>query len=244
MQWNWLDSTLVAALAVGLVIGYARGLVGLLGGLMASIVGTLVAGRYATTVLAWVDAQYGLSARLGATIAEHLNLPPEANRVPASSLPFDKIVAWLKNLPLPASYRADLASHVQAWSTSAHGSETAAHFIARSIATGILTAVTFIILASVVGWLVGALAGYVSERLNHTPGLGSVNRLTGLLVGVLEAALVITVLLGTLLPLTTLPALKQLADAAAGSTLVPHFLAAYRYMSHWIFGRVDGFFFT
>lgn len=237
-----LDFFMVALLLGALLYGWVKGFVEVLTGFLVFIVSAFVAGHYSGAVLALLNRMWNLQVKLAAVLERRINLPAEANRVPASAIPWEKAVEWLESLPLPAAYRETLAHRLAEWSAGA-GSQTAAEFILNQLAAGILGAVVFVIMISVVAWVLAVLAKLVSDQIKEIPLVGTANRILGSLVTGMEAALFLALLVGLLGPMLSVYGGASLGGMIQSAELSPYLLSLYHWLRQVLFGMGGGVFF-
>jgi uncharacterized membrane protein required for colicin V production len=237
-----MDWILLALLAAGLVHGWVRGFVGLLAGLIAYLAAIVIAGRYTPAAVAWLDRSWGTTAKLASVLRYRITLPPEAERIPASALPWEKVMEWLAALPLPESYKMQLAGRVQAWSEAgAHMS--ASEFIMGQLAAGMVSAAVFLLLAGALGYALGLVGRLISGYISELPIVGLFNRLLGGATGLAQAAVFLSILLSVGAPLFGLKLFSQLADVMGSSRVAGWLIGLYAPISRLLFGQGGEFFF-
>ena len=239
---NWLDWVLLTALAGGLVYGWVRGFVAMLTGLAAYVLSLIIAGRYTSPVVAWLNGSWGATDWLAGVLSRRIALPSETDSVPASTISWDKVLQWLAALPLPEEYKTQLAHKVQEWS-QAGANTSVADFIFQQLAAGILSAAVFLILAGVLGYALSYVGKLVSTYVSEVPLVGTLNRTLGSAAGLLEVAMSASILLSLLAPLYTLSLFSGLGDAAGASRIAQWLISLYGLISKWLFGQGGSFFF-
>lgn len=242
-SWNWFDWVLVLMLASGLFYGWARGLVAVLVGFSAYLISLILAGRLTPIVVGWLDTTWGATAKVAATLSERIALPPEASLIPASMVPWRQAMPLLAPLPLPEAYKTQLAMKVETWS-QAGANQSLAAFITSNLAAGIVSAVVFLLLVSLLGYAMALVGRLVSSLLSEIPLVGTLNRALGALVGVLGTAISLSVLLSLLTPLFGLEAFGTFGAAASQSTVAPSLMGLYEVISKWLFGQGGSYFFS
>lgn len=237
-----VDYVIVGVLLVAVAIGWAQGLVELLTGFVVFAVATIVAGRYSDEVVGWLNRLWGVRERLAGVIERRINLPPEAYKVPASSISLQKALEWLRNVPLPEDYKVAMARRVAEWSQTA-GSKTAAEFMIQQLAAGVLHVLVFVLLTFLIGWLLALLGRLVSDQVKELPLVGTTNRLLGSVVTACETAVGIALLVGMLIPVLSMYGMSQFGNAIGDAQLTPYFLALSRWLSSGLFGLTGTYFF-
>lgn len=238
-----VDYLIIATLVIALAVGWARGLVELLTGFLVFVVATLVSGRYTSEATAWLNRTWGAQEWLAGVLQRRIALPPEADRVPMSAIPWDKALEWLRDVPIPEAYKETLALRLAAWSEAA-GSQTAAAYIIQQLAAGVLSAAVFIVLVSLVGWGLALLARLVSDQIKELPLIGTTNRLLGGTVAVLQAGIVITLIVGLLAPLLSVYGLQGMGNSIENAHLTPYFQTLFEWLRGAVFGLTRDQFFA
>lgn len=242
-QLNIVDYIFLIALIVAFAVGWARGLVEVLLGFMVFLVTMFVAGRYTSDVVAWLNRTWGAEGRLAAAIERRINLPAEAYKAPAASIPWEKVLEWLREIPIPDAYKETLAQRVAEWSASA-GAQTTATYIVNQIAGGVLSALVFVGFAMLVGWVLTLLGRLVSDQIKELPLVGTANRLLGAAVNGLQTAVVLAMAVSLVVPVISVYGMKSVGDSVEHSQLTPYLLTVFAWIRGLLFGGVDGTFFA
>jgi uncharacterized membrane protein required for colicin V production len=240
--FNWLDWVLVILLVFSFVYGYQRGLVGLLAGLLAYFLALFIAGRYTAPLVEWLERSYETTSKLADTLSHHVNLPAEANQIPAQAIPWEKVVLWF-SLPLPQEYKVQLAKKVEAWSASG-AQVSVADFLFNEVATGILSAAVFLVLAGVTGYVLAYAGKLISEYMSSLPLLGFGNRAFGAVAGLLATGSFMAVFFSVVTPLLSLKMFSSIAGAMSGSKVAEWLITYQPIVSKWIMGQGSAFFFS
>lgn len=230
-----VDYLMIATLVIALAVGWARGLVELLTGFLVFAVASLVAGRYTNEAIAWLNRTWGAQERLAGVLQRRITLPPEADKVPMSAIPWQKALEWLRDVPIPETYKETLAQRLAAWSEAA-GSQTAAAYIIQQLAAGILSAAVFLVLVSLVAWGFGLLARLISDQIKELPLVGTTNRLLGGAAMVIQAGVVIALIVGLLVPLLSVYGMQGLGSSIENAHLTPHFRTLFEWLRGVLFG--------
>lgn len=247
MEWllglTPVDYVIISVLLVALAIGWAQGLVEVLTGFLVFIVATFVAGRYSGMVGMWLNRGWNAQDKLAAIIERRITLPSEAYKVPASAIPWEKSLDWLNGIPVPAAYREALAQRISDWSQTA-GNQTAAEFIIQQLAAGVMSAVVFVVLTMVVSWLLALLARLISDQIKEIPLVGTVNRLLGSVAVSFQAAVIVALLIGLVVPVVSMYWAPRLGSAVEHAQLTPSFLIFFDWLRRIFFGVGSGSFFA
>lgn len=247
MEWllglTSIDYIIISVLVVALAIGWAQGLVEVLTGFLVFLVATFVAGRYSGLVGTWLNRGWGAQDKLAAIIERRISLPAEAYQVPASAIPWEKSLDWLHGIPVPDAYRQALAQRISDWSASA-GNQSAAEFIIQQLAAGVMSAIIFVVLTAVVSWVLALLARLISDQIKEIPLVGTVNRLLGAAVLCFQAAVVVSLIVGLVLPVVSMYWAPRLGVAVEHAQLTPTFLTLFDWLRRIVFGVGSGSFFA
>lgn len=241
-QWIWVDWLLLAMLLGGVVYGLTRGFIAVLAGFMAYLLALAVSGRYTPAVVAWVDQTWGMTAKVADVLSRRIALPPEAEKVPVGALPWQTVMQWLANLPLPGEYKMQLAARVQEWS-EAGAHKTAGEFIIGNLAAGVVSAVVYLLIAGLVGYALGHVGRLVSGYISDVPLIGTFNQILGGATGLLASGISLAILLGLLAPVLSFGLFGGFGDDIAASQVARRLLDLYQFVSKWLFGQEGLFFF-
>ncbi|MCG0238435.1 MAG: CvpA family protein [Firmicutes bacterium] len=239
--WNWLDWLIAGLLVLGGVQGFRRGLVGMVAGLAGYMAGLFVAGRYAGAVLQWADGRFGLVDRVADLLHRRIRLPGGMDGMPLAAVPPDLLRTAVEALPLPTVYHRSLLARLQEMA-AAQTQVTLGEAVVALLAQGILKAMAFAVVLSVVTWAVAWGVQRISDLADRLPVVGTANRGLGALVGLLEVLLVLTLAAALLTPILSLPVFRSLTQGIAGSRLVPWLLELYGWLAAVIFGGAEGYF--
>lgn len=246
MEWlrnlSVVDYVILAILISALAVGWARGLVEILAGFMVFVITLFVAGRYTGAVVDWVNRAWGAQEWLTRFLERRMNLPAETYKIPATAVSWQKALEWLHDIPIPEVYKQGLAQRLETWSHSA-GNQTVAQYIFHQMAAGVLTALVFIVLTGVIGWVLGLLARLVSDQIKELPLLGSANRLLGGVANVAETGIILALIISLIVPIITIYGVSSLGQAVNQAWFTPYLLAYFGWFKGLFFGTASGFFF-
>lgn len=232
---NWLTIVLGSLIVLATLTGFAHGLVGMLVGVIGYVIALLFAGRYAPILRDWLQQTWHTTDRVAVALQGHLNLPPEAYQAPASTLTYERVLQMLQSMPLPQAYREAIARSFSAG--SAPPDMSVAQLVLQKLAEGMMEAACFVGISVVVSYLLIWVARRISLGLNRLPLVGTVNRVLGGVVGLAEAAVSMSVMLGLLAPFLSMELFSGVQKAITGSSLAQWLLALYPVLSRGLFGR-------
>jgi len=246
MEWlrglTVIDFVFMAVLLGASAIGWSRGLVQILTGFVVFLITLVVAGRYSLHVAEWLNRTWGAQDWLVALLERRIGLSPEASRVPASAIPWEKVLELLENLNLPLSYKQELAEQISKWSEAA-GNLTLAKYLFQLIATSLLNGVVFVILALVLGWVLSRIARLVSDQVKELPIVGALDRWLGSLAIVAQVAILLSFLVAVVVPLLSVYGFSFI-DAVSRAHLTPYFVELFQWIRALVFGQNTSFFFV
>lgn len=204
MEWlrglTIIDFIVIAILLGAFAIGWARGLVQILTGFVVFLLTMVVAGRYSLHVVEWLNRSWGAQEWLVALLERRISVPPEASRVPASTIPWERVLELLENLDLPYSYKQELAEQISRWSEAA-GTLTLAKYLFQLIAAALLNGMAFAILALLLGWLLTLIARLVSDHVKELPLVGALNRWLGSMAMLTQVTILLSFFMAMVVPL-------------------------------------------
>ncbi len=247
MEWlqsfTLVDYLLIGALLLALAIGWARGFVELVTGFLSFLVAIAAAGRYAADGVDWLNRNYAVQDRLARALERRINLPTETYEVPLNAIPWHRALDWLREVPIPESYKQELAQQITDWSQAA-GSQTAAEFIFQRLASVVLLVAVFTVLVLVIGWVLSLLGRLISDQVKEIPLLGTANRLLGGAALVLQTTVIMSLLVGLVVPVLSMYGAESLGSAVRAAQLPPYFLAIFEWIRAWLFGMTKAQFFV
>ena len=191
-----LDLVLAVIFLVVAITGFRKGflksLIGLFGNFLA------LAGSYvlAAPVTQWLNQQFGIAELLGGPIGRLLPMPESFSTVMASFIGLGQLYSYLDQSILPASLRENIIMAVQEQINAVGVGvyATMADIIATTVAMSILKGLVFIALWALL-WVALFLVSHVLAGVVHlVPVVGLVDRLGGMLVSLLLAAITLLIL--------------------------------------------------
>ncbi|MFZ5816183.1 MAG: CvpA family protein [Bacillota bacterium] len=230
-----VDITILGTLLVAVLIGWSTGIIRFLTGFVSFIVAVLVAGRYSGLVMEWLNLAWNLQGRMEQVMTRRLNLPPEAAQVPMSRVPFETALSWLQAVPLPDGYKHPLAHRLADWSEAA-GGRTAAEFLIEQIASGLLSALVFAGLVTVISLLLGYLGRFISDQVQEIPLIGTADRMLGAVALLLQAAVVLSFVTVFVVPTLSIYGAEHLGEAFNQSKTTPYLIGFFELIRGLLFG--------
>jgi uncharacterized membrane protein required for colicin V production len=230
-----VDYAFLAVLTGALITGWIKGLVQILTGFVVFAVTLFVAGRYTGPVVAWFNERMGVTVWLQGLMQRRLELPAESHKVPATIIPVERAAEWLELVPLPPSYKAELATRLTTWSDGAVG-QTAAEFILHTLVNALVHATAFILIAVVVGAILGLLSRVISTQVKEIPLVGTINSLLGAAAAAAQTAVVLALVVGVVLPSFSLYGLAAWGEAVEQAQLTPYLHQLFEGLREMVFG--------
>lgn len=237
-----LDFLMIGLVFAALLVGWVRGFVEVLSGFLVFVLATFVAGQYTSSVVSLLNRMWNVQPRFADVLERRINLPAEAYKVQASAIPLDKATEWLQALPLPESYKATLAERLADWSASV-GNQTAADFITSQLAAGVISAATFIVMVTVIAWILALLVKLISDQIKEIPLVGTFNRMLGSAVLGSQVVVGLALAVGLLGPMLSMYGGAAFGNALQDAQLSPYLLTVYEWLRSVVFGRTGGAFF-
>jgi len=237
-----IDFIIIAVLTGSLVIGWSRGLVRILTGFVVFLITIIVAGRYSKHGVEWLNRSLGAQDWLAALLERRITVPAEASTVPASAIPWERVLELLENLDLPPSYKQALAEQISTWSEAA-GNLTLAKYLFQLLATSLLTGAVFLVVALLLGWGLTLLGRLVSDQVHELPIVGTLNRLLGAIAIGIQVTVLLSFLVAVVVPLLNVYGLSFI-DAVNKAYFTPHFVEIFQWIRSLVFGQNTSFFFV
>ncbi len=244
-RWQGLtviDFVIIAVLLGAFAIGWARGLVHILTGFVVFLITIVLAGRYTQHVIEWLNRTWGAQEWLVVLLERRISVPLEASRVPASAIPWQRVLQILENIDLPVSYKQELAEQISKWSVAA-GNLTLAKYLYQLLATSLLNGAVFIVLAVLLGWALTLVGRMVSDQVQELPLVGALNRWLGSIALVLQVTFLLSFLVAIVIPLLSVYGFN-LVDVFGQARLTPYFVEIFRWTRSLVFGQNTSFFFV
>ncbi len=191
-----LDLVLAVIFLVVAITGFRKGflksLIGLFGNFLA------LAGSYvlAAPVTQWLNQQFGIAELLAGPIGRLLPMPESFSTVMASFIGLGQLYSYLDQSILPASLRENIIMAVQEQINAVGVGvyATMADIIATTVAMSILKGLVFIALWALLCVALFLVSHVLAGVVHLVPVVGLVDRLGGMLVSLLLAAITLLIL--------------------------------------------------
>ena len=191
-----LDLVLAVIFLVVAITGFHKGflksLIGLFGNFLA------LAGSYvlAAPVTQWLNQQFGIAELLAGPIGRLLPMPESFSTVMASFIGLGQLYSYLDQSILPASLRENIIMAVQEQINAVGVGvyATMADIIATTVAMSVLKGLVFIALWALLCVALFLVSHVLAGVVHLVPVVGLVDRLGGMLVSLLLAAITLLIL--------------------------------------------------
>ena len=191
-----LDLVLAVIFLVVAITGFHKGflksLIGLFGNFLA------LAGSYvlAAPVTQWLNQQFGIAELLAGPIGRLLPMPESFSTVMASFIGLGQLYSYLDQSILPASLRENIIMAVQEQINAVGVGvyATMADVIATTVAMSVLKGLVFIALWALLCVALFLVSHVLAGVVHLVPVVGLVDRLGGMLVSLLLAAITLLIL--------------------------------------------------
>jgi uncharacterized membrane protein required for colicin V production len=221
---NLLDCLIIACLAYGSLRGLRRGLARSLIGLAGLALGLILASTFARPLSEHLEARYSTVSRVAASIAAHLPLSSTVAMSPAGE--GGALADAVESLSLPDFLTSYFAAGVERLG-DLPSAATVGEALSTLVASSLVIMLCFVGIFFATQLAARVVAAVVSGAISVTP-LVFVDRLAGLVLGAVYSAVVLTLLLGGLSLLATMPAFAFVGSAFEGSTLAPVFVSVFQ----------------
>ncbi len=172
--------------------GFLKSLIGLFGNFLA------LAGSYvlAAPVTQWLNQQFGIAELLAGPIGRLLPMPESFSTVMASFIGLGQLYSYLDQSILPASLRENIIMAVQEQINAVGVGvyATMADIIATTVAMSVLKGLVFIVLWALLCVALFLVSHVLAGVVHLVPVVGLVDRLGGMLVSLLLAAITLLIL--------------------------------------------------
>lgn len=195
---NWLDWLIIAVLAFSTIQGLRYGLVASVARLAGTLIGLGVAYTYYRPFAGYLSGQWNMEEKILPLVEKLLKLwSPTGNSVPPL-LPPGKLTS--------------------AGSLAANPVNPVSDYLARMLASGVLEAMSFLVLLLVTAWVVN-LAGRIFTKIADISFLGPLNHLGGFVFGAARGVVFVMIVLTLISPFQRTELLPGAVPNAPGSTL-------------------------
>lgn len=205
----WVDTGIIIIVLAGAYIGYCKGFIGCLKGIIGSITGLIVAWITKPLAMAWLDANWGLEAKLALFLRESLPQEMEGliQGLGEAANTLQELKDSLLTLPLPEEVIRYLNQALQGSSGDPVNTETIVENLTLDISQAIIGAIVFLliwwIVSFLVRWILGLFTGGDGFSL-----FGIVDGLLGLCAFTVIEIAGLTLLSGALYPPALLASLS------------------------------------
>jgi uncharacterized membrane protein required for colicin V production len=225
---NWIDTAILGCLAFGAGIGWFRGFIKMALGIIGLFAALLAAVFGSGPLTAWAERSLGLTDVTSSAISSHLDIPASAGEIralPPSPEGFGEV---LSGLGLPSILSGTFHKFLDAlWILQGPGEHPSlGAFILEGMSHMVLVSLAFFLIFVAVRLAIWFLASGLTTTVNAS-FLGSVNRSLGVLLGLAQYTLLISILAGFATALGAIMPSSGLWGAMAASRLVPFFLPVF-----------------
>jgi membrane protein required for colicin V production len=221
---NFVDIIILIALAVGTIRGLRRGLIRSLLGLLGLVLGLVLASQFYRPLCQYLESRYSWVSSLAGSIAPHLPLATPVAFTPATD--GSSLTNAIHNLSLPEFVTSYLTSSASA---GVPPGSTVGEALAYVLASGLVGVACFLFIFACVQ-LVALVLGELMARVVAVTPLVILDRLAGLAMGLGWSAVILSLLVGGVGLLGTVPAFSFLQDALEGSKLAPALLSLFEFL--------------
>ena len=195
-----VDIVVLAIFAVLAFLGFQRGFISSLIGFVGNIAALFLAWLLKGKAAAALDAQFQLIEKFGQSLAKIIPMPEDIGGRLASFDALGSFYTWLESTPLPQSVRSQLINSMQENINSLAQAQyaTLLDTFAQVVASYLLLGLTFLGLWLILGILINVVSKFLVSFVHHTPIIGTLDRLGGVAVNLVLAAVVLSVLYGAL----------------------------------------------
>ncbi|MEW6624420.1 MAG: CvpA family protein [Bacillota bacterium] len=236
---NSFDFLIIGLLAVGAYKGYKRGLIKSLGGLLGWVVSLVIALSYNQSFANYLDKQFNLVGIIGEGIIKVMPLPSFSFEREKASLSL--VAAGIEEMGLPGFLKGNLLENVeQIMAAESFAGANISELIAFGLAGMILKGLAFLVLFIAAGLIVKVVVNFLSGLLGLTL-LGPVNRLAGLLLGLIMYGSLTAILFGLASPFIAVSAAENgaIAGVIHSSFLFSYLMEVFGFISSQVFGLID-----
>lgn len=235
---NWLDYVMIGALVWGALAGLGAGLARSLAGL-AALAGSWAAAALLTgPAVAWLNENYSAVTRAAAWLADRVELPEQLAGIPLTGDGLGDLAAQRGEFTLADDYWHLFLNYLNRSAALVEADAAApplADIMYHALALGMVGAGAFVALLVTTRWLIVLAGRAVSGAVRSRPTTALLDRLLGMVFGLIRnlAVLVLLFGLGSLLMGFSLPA--GLQSAVAGSAYAPRLTQIFYLASPWLF---------
>ena len=230
---------------VGLIVvwgsyrGLKSGLIKSLGGLLGWAAGIAVALSFSRSLAGYLDQRFDAVAAVGEFIIRFIPLPNLSFE--ADNITRAVVNAGVQEMALPDFLKISLIENINGLLVGGnHFDLGLPELISHGLAAMVLNGLSFLILFIVAGTIIKIGFNLLSKVVSITP-LGSVNKLSGAVLGFLMSVVIVTVIAGVLSPVLIISAAQNdtVASIIYSSLLFPYLLELFLLIGSHIFGLIN-----
>lgn len=195
-----IDLVIVIIFAIFAFLGYQRGLVSSLIGFFGNILALFCAWFLKDSVAAIIDKQFALSAKFGQNLSQIIPMPEDIGSKMANFDALGSFYSWLESTPLPQGVRSQLIESMQESINSLAQAQyaTLLDTFAQVVASYLLIGLCFLGLWFILSILIHFCSKFIVTFVHHTPIIGTIDHLGGVIINLALVAIVLAVLYGVL----------------------------------------------
>ncbi|PKM88055.1 MAG: hypothetical protein CVU87_08305 [Firmicutes bacterium HGW-Firmicutes-12] len=234
---NIVDWIIIGLLLLGAIAGYKNGFIGTVVRACSSIIGLIVAYKYYADLEKWLDTKVGFKEGLGDFLRAHVTLPQAISEFKLENLLSNNVASYLDRIIPNAQIKTKMLEYLESLRTGIEGplQISLADVIHQYLASAIMNVVAFLIIWLLIDLSLQLVARIFRGLIKDTI-LGQFDRFSGLIIGTLFTAIVLTVTIGLITPIFNLLGMAKLGifstvvTAIGQATLVPHFASAFTFV--------------
>ena len=193
-----IDLVVVLIFAVFAFLGYQKGLVSSLIGFFGNILALLCAWAFKDSAAAIIDKQFALSAKFGQNLSQIIPMPEDIGGKMANFDALGSFYSWLESTPLPQGVRSQLIASMQESINNLAQAQyaTLLDTFAQVVASYLLIGLCFLGLWLILSLLIHFGSKFIVTFVHHTPIIGTIDHLGGLVINLALVAIALAVLYG------------------------------------------------
>jgi uncharacterized membrane protein required for colicin V production len=234
---NIVDWIIIGLLLLGAVTGFRNGFVGTVVRACSSIIGLIVAYKYYADLEKWLDSKVGFKEALSEFLRAHVALPQAISEFKFEDILGNNVNNFFNGLTSNTQIKSKLLEYVNTINTGIEGSLqiSLGDIVHQYLASAIMNVLAFFIIWLLIDLSLQIIARIFRGLIKDTV-LGQFDRLSGLLIGTLFTAIVLTVLVGLITPifnllgLTKMSLFETISITIGEAKLVPYFASAFTFV--------------
>lgn len=192
---NWVDYSFLAILVLSGLKGWATGILRSLVRIAGLIVSFWVAVTYHTKMAAWLSSQWGWADTLAQILKPLVKLPGPFNNAEILKLPVGLLQQISTSIPLPPPW-PQIIGHLSKLGPHQNVGQAINLLLAR----GIIEIFSFVVILILVRGVINFLGSVILLPVRFTP-LGLVDKMGGLVLGLITGCVIIAVIMTIMAPL-------------------------------------------